>query len=382
MVKKKYANDIKKELNQRLINKANNEGLKECKYSIFSIIDIDISGLEDVKNPSIVFTFDIIEDFELPAYSNISLKSKSSEVTNDEISQMIEQILSQRAEFKPVKKVVEKGDYVKCSYTGKIENKLISELVPDKVIYGTQKSTWEEAGAENTPGVKSVVEGLIGMEEGQNKDVLMEFPSDFEVKELAGKIANYEIQVEEVREKILPKLDQAFFDSIQVKNEAEFRTQIDEMISKRKQNEVYNLEQKQVVEYLNESVKIELPISGLKQEEDLLLEDLRNKNRSAGGSKGTDIINELDEDMKKMAASRLKSKIILNKIAHKEKLKVDNDDLSRAVLYQSSITGKKPEKLVKEIQKDRNRIDQMKQDLLISKSLKLILDSANRSIEK
>ena len=86
--------------------------------------------------------------------------------------------------------------------------------------------------------------------------------------------------------------------------------------------------------------------------------------------------------MKKMAASRLKSRIILNKIAHKEKLKVDNDDLSRAVLYQSSITGKKPEKLVKEIQKDRNRIDQMKQDLLISKSLKLILDSANRSIEK
>ena len=64
---------------------------------------------------------------------------------------MIGYILGQRAEFKPVDKVIEEGNYVQCAYTGKIGDTLIEEIAPNEAMYGAQKSTWEEAGAENAP---------------------------------------------------------------------------------------------------------------------------------------------------------------------------------------------------------------------------------------
>ena len=132
-----------------------------------------------------------------------------------------------------VEKAAEKGDYVRCSYEGTIEGQAIAELAPDAPMYGKQSKTWEEAGSEDAPGVRAVIDGLVGMSAGE-EEVEMEFSSDFQVAALAGHSAKYSLEVEEVREKILPELDEAFFKSMQVKDEAELRSQIAQNISQQK----------------------------------------------------------------------------------------------------------------------------------------------------
>jgi trigger factor len=161
------------------LQKAHEEGLGDFEFRIYSIVEVETGEIIADEKVTINFSVDIIPKFELPEYEGVKVKSAPTEADDKEIDQMIGYILGQRAEFKPVDKVIEKGNYVQCSYTGKIGDTLIEEIAPNEAMYGTQKSTWEEAGAENAPGVPAIVEGLIGMQKDETKEVEMDFPADF-----------------------------------------------------------------------------------------------------------------------------------------------------------------------------------------------------------
>lgn len=384
MVRSRYAKEIKKELKQCLVQKSHQEGLSQVDFKIYRILEIETGSIEASAEATLQFTVDIIPQFDLPEYSGIPVTSSSKIAGDEEVDQMINHILGQRAEFKPVEKIIEKGDYVRCGYTGKIGSELIETIVPEEKLYGTQKSTWEEAGAEHTPGVSAVVEGLIGMEKGGTKEVSMDFPKDFKVEALAGKSATYEISVEEVREKILPEMDEAFFQSMQVKDEAEFKAQIRQTIEQRKANEVANANRQQLIDHLIEFVKIPLPESGLDSEREAILKDFMQKNLQAGVEREDFEKNKeaLHASATQMAESRLKSLIILDLIADKESISVENDDLSRAIVQQASMRGQKPEAFVKELQKDRSQIDLLRRDIRIGKTLNFLLEKADISEEE
>ena len=384
MVQKQYAKEISRELNQRLVQKAHEDGLGKSEQRIYGIVDIESGEIVSGKKATINFSVDIIPKFDLPEYEGVKVKSAPTEANDKEIDQMIGYILGQRAEFKPVEKVIEKGNYVQCSYTGKIGDTLIEEIAPNEAMYGTQKSTWEEAGAENAPGVLAIVEGLIGMQKDETKEVEMDFPKDFKIEALAGKKAIYEIKVTDIREKILPEMDEAFFQSMQVKDEEAFREQIKGTIEQRKENEIANGNRQQIVDHLIEFVTVPLPESGIDSERESILKDFMQKNMQQGVSAEDFEKNKeaLHESATKMAESRLKSFIILDMIADKESIKVDNDDLNRAIIQQASMTGQKPEAFVKELKKDRSKIDAMQRDIKIGKTLNFLMEKADITVEE
>ena len=384
MVRSRYAKEIEKELKQRLVQKAHQDGVGKSEYKIFSLVEVDEGTIEDAKEATISFTVDVVPSFELPEYQGLKVQSSEPSADAKEVDQMISQILGQRAEFKPVEKVIEKGDYVRCGYTGKVGDTLIAELAPEHTMYGTQASTWEEAGAEGTPGVSAVVEGLVGMEVGQTKEVEMKFPSDFQVEALADKTASYEIKVEEVREKILPEMDDAFFESLSVKDEAELKEQIKTTIEQRKAGEIANADRQQIVDHLIKDLDIPLPESGLESERNGILKDFMQKNMQAGVTADDFEKNKdaLHESASKMAESRLKSRIVLDQIAEKEKITVENDDISRAIMHQATMSGQKPEALVKELRSNREQIDNMRDEIKIGKTLNFLLEKADRTIEE
>ena len=384
MVRKQYANEINKELKQRLAQKAHEEGLGDSEFRIYSIVEVETGEIITDEKVTISFSIDIIPKFELPEYVGVKVKSASTEADDKEIDQMIGYILGQRAEFKPVDKVIEKGNYVQCAYTGKIGDALIEEIEPNEAMYGTQKSTWEEAGAENAPGVPAIVEGLIGMQKDEIKEVEMDFPADFKVEALAGKKASYEIKVIDIREKILPEMDEAFFESMQVKDEEAFRDQIKGTIEQRKENEISNGNRQQIVDHLIQFVTVPLPESGIHSERESILKDFMQKNMQQGVSAEDFEKNKeaLHASASQMAESRLKSFIVLDMIAEKESIKVENDDLNNAIMQHASMTGQKPEAFVKELKKDRSKIDAMQRDIKIGKTLNFLMDKAEITIEE
>ena len=221
IVLKRFSKELESELAKRVITRAYNEGVTKADFELFNVVDVNQVEVAPDKDANVSFTVDVLQDFDLPNYEGLKVVSKSTKPSAEEVDVVIKQILSQRAEFKTVEKAVETGDYAKCSYEGKIGDEKIADIIPDKPIWGTQKNTWEEAGTNHPYGVPAIIEGLVGMAVGDKKNVTMNFADDFEIEALAGKEATYSLEVEEVREKILPEMDEAFFKSMQLKDESE-----------------------------------------------------------------------------------------------------------------------------------------------------------------
>ncbi|ADE53750.1 trigger factor [Coraliomargarita akajimensis] len=380
MVRTRFSKDIASDLKNRIISQAHQEGVNGSDLNIYGIVDLEEGEITASSDAQIIFTVDIVPEFEVPSYEGLKVQTPSTDATEEEIENMYKQILSQRAEYNVVEKAAEKGDYVKCGYEGKIGDELVAELAPEAAMYGTQKVTWEEAGAENAPGVQAIVDGIVGMKAGDEKEVTMDFPEDFRVEALAGKSAVYSVKVEEVREKVMPELTEDFFKSLQVKDEEELRTQITESIANQKQQQNFQAERQQITDQLNAAVELALPESGLKSETDAILRDFMQRNMQQGATQ-EDFEKQKDslhEGASEAAVSRLKSRFILGKIAEKEKIKVENEDFSQIIMNQAMQTGQKPEKIVKELQKDQGRINQMRVDILLGKTMDLLVEKAER----
>ena len=380
MIRMRYAKELKSELSQRVVAKAHQDGVAKSDFEIYGIVDLDEGAIAAGSDATIKFTVDVLQAFDIPAYEGLKVTNEPTDASAEEVDKMMEQILSQRAEFNVAEKAAEKGDYVRCGYEGKIGDELVADLVPDAPMFGTQATTWEEAGAEGTPGVQAIVDGIIGMKAGDEKEVTMEFPKDFKPEALAGKSAVYSIKAEEVREKVMPEMDDAFFESMQVKDEAELRERISENIENQKKQQNANTERQQITEHLLGSVEFAVPESGIESETEAVLRDFMQRNMQQGASEADFEANkdQLHEGATKAAHDRLKSRLILSKIAEKEKVQAENDDFSRMIMMEAQQSGQKPEKIVKEIQKDQNRINRMRSEILLGKTMDLILDKAER----
>ena len=380
MVRSRFAKDIKQELKQRVVSQAHQDGVAVADFEVFNIVDMDDGEIVSGQEATITFTVDVVPDFELPAYEGLKVNEASSEASEEEVTKTLDQLLGQRAEFNVADKAAEKGDYVQCGYEGKIGKELVADLVPDATMYGSQETTWEEAGSEDAPGVRAIIDGLVGMKAGDTKEVTMEYPEDFKPEVLAGKTAVYSLEAKEVREKVMPEMDEAFFTSLQVKDKAELLERLAENITNQKKQQNANAERQQITEGLLNSVDFPVPQSGIDSETDSVLRDFMQRNMQQGVSK--DDLEKHKESLhdgaSKAAHDRIKSRLILTKIAEKEKIQVENEDFSRMIMMEAQQSGQNPEKLVKELRKDQNRINNMRREIILGKTMDLLLEKAER----
>ncbi len=380
MVRQRYAKELREELAKAVVGKAHEEGVEGSDLAVYGIVEVEQGEIASGAPAAVSFTVDVIPDFELPDYTGLEVTNASTEVSEAEIDAIIERIRGQRADYRTVERAAEAGDYVRCSYEGSLDGQPVAELVPDAPILGTQKVTWEEAGTTDGPGVKAVVEGLVGMKAGEEKEVTMEFPADFTPAALAGKTVVYAVKTEEVREKILPEMDEAFFESLQVDNEEALRERIRDDIRGRKERENADGERRQITEKLLQAVELPLPESGLRDETDAMLRDFMQRNLEQGITMEQleEHKDRLHEGASRAAHDRLKSRIILGRIAEKEKIGVENQDLSQAILHEAMNTRQKPEKLVKEYKKDRSRLVRLQREVLLGKTMDFLVGKAER----
>ncbi len=379
MIKMRFAKKIAEELKQRVVVKANEQAIEKGDLELYSMIDMQVGDVKEDAPAEVVFTVDVVPAYTLPDYQSLKVEAIDSSVNDEEVQTALDRIRSQRAEFNPVERAAAKGDYVRCSYEGSLDGKPVAEIAPDAPIYGTQKSTWEEAGAdESSPAVRAIAEGLVGMSKDEEKTVEQTFPQDFTPNELAGKTVSYSIKVEEVRERVLPEIDEAFLKSVQADSEEDLRKRLKQDLEQRKAYEGRSKQKQELVESLRGMVEFPLPESALEHETQNLLENFMRRNMQQGASMEDFEAHKetLYEGAAKSAQASLKDRFILLKIADAESISVSNEDLSQAVYQEAMMQRVKPEKFVAELKKDRSRIRELQRNVLLGKTVDWLLDKA------
>jgi len=377
VVEKRFAKEIENEFKTKVVNKAYEEGLEQSKLQVFGLVDLKDGVIEKGLSAAVTLTVDLRPEFKLPEYKGLQTEVAPVEVTDAEVDAAIEGMRAERADFKVVERASQKGDYVKLSYEGKIGEQAVAELVPDRAIFGKAPQTWEEV--EGNEGlIPGLGKEIASLSKGDKKDVKISFPADFHVTELAGKEAVYAIEALEVREKVLPALDEAFLKGVQVESVDALKTRTLEHLKYRKEMNNLGAQRQQLTEKLSTSVDFEVPQSLIESETQSILRRFMEENLRRGVPQDAFEKNkeQLFEDARKAAARNAKVQLILARIAAEEKVELKDADYDRFIRMESMRSGERPEKLVKELGKDRTRLRAMQQQMLLDKALDFVVSQA------
>ena len=379
LVEKKFGKELKEEFKNRVIGKAYRDGLEQSKLEVLSLVDVEEGTVEAGLSAAIKITVDVRPEFVLPEYTGLETEVISAEPTDAEVDAVIESLRAERADFKVAERAAAKSDYVRFSYEGTLDGKSLTEIVGDKAIYAKAPQTWEEVEGANEGLLPGVSKQISGLKAGDKKDINVTFPADFAaVPALAGKSVVYAVEVQEVRERALPPLDEAFFKANQVETLDALKTQVKQTLGSRKDYENRNAQRRQITDVLLAKANFNAPESLVANERDNVLRQFieENMRRGVPQEEFEKSKKELHESASKAAVARVKMQLILAKIAEAEKITVEEKDFSNWLMREAMRSGQRPDKLAKDLGKDREQVRAVQQQIMFDKALDFIVSKA------
>jgi trigger factor len=382
IVAARFAPNIDARVKSALLNKAFEDAQKSAnELNLLTVVDYSTEDLADGFLCKLAF--DLRPNVELPDYKSIALTAFSEEVSGAEVEGELEQMKKQYSSYNSVDREARAGDYVKVNYEGTLEDGLpISAAAPQHKIYGKQTSTWEEAGNADVAGVQAVIQGVIGHRVGDKCEGEEVFPEGFFISQLAGKKATYSFEILDVRERVDPELNETFFKRYGVDSFEDLKAQIGTHLTKRKRSDGLLKQRDEIVHFLANSAKFELPESIIAKEVQGLVQMFINSQARNGIPvklfEGR--IGEISQTLLPTAEIRAKAALVLDKIAEVEKFETSNKDLEAMLLQDVALQRKDLGQYVRELRSDGNKLLDLRKRTLRGKVLDFLLETNSKGI--
>ena len=381
VIDKRFRKEIQDELTKKLVSKSYHEAVEQEHLRVASLTNIEDIQFGEDKSMRFRATVVIAPEFELPDYKKIPVQLPDTKVSDAEIEEALERLREQSADFVDVPgRGLQMGGFAVLDFEGSMDSKPISEIAPQasKNLQGGKKF-WLHLAADNF--LPKFCEQLVGQKPGETRLAIVEFPADFPVKELAGKKADYAVTVREVKEKVLPPIDDALAAKLAPgKTLVDLRQLLELDIEHAKEHDVERAKESQIMKYLHERIQFELPPALLQNETRRALAELVQRNRERGVT--DEMLKEKERELidgaAGVAAHRLKTNFILHRIVERENIEVAKEDVDLRIRQEAARYDISPEKMRKELQQ-KDALDDLAEQILLGKTLDFL--KANVSIE-
>ena len=308
LLEKRFKKQMSQEALKTLVPKYFEKALKQENMELVG--KPQFTDLEVDKKKPLVFSavFELKPDFELPGYKSFQLEKRAIEITPQDISVCRKFHLDWAATYQTADEPVAEEDQVVLDYVADPEN----EHVPPR------RNFHYTLGSEGLD--PEVDEALIGMKTGEEKTIVIQFTEDHAVKELQGTSGTMKLKIIEVKKKIMPELNEAFFSRFNdVETEEDFENFIRNGITEVKALQNRQEYRKSVKHQLAEKLDFELPEQILKEKINYWMEQATESDTD---ELKTDA--ERRSDVEKKAKEELRLSFYLQKILQQEKIEVDN----------------------------------------------------------
>jgi len=375
MVLKRYEKEIADEAKRKLMGDNYRNALKEHKIEVVGYPDIEEIQFGKEQAMQFAATIETSPEFTPPNYRGLDAKREKRGVSEEDIDKALQLLADRVSNFNNVEREVKEGDYVVVDYTGSSEGKPLSEIAPAAKGLTEQKGFWVEVKPDSfIPGFALQ---LVGAKAGDKRNVNVDFPADFVTPELAGKKGTYEVEVVEVKEKVVPALDDAFAKNYGAENFQALR----EGVRRDLQNELNTKQTRsvrgQLVKNLLDQVQVELPESLVTQETRNIVYQIVQENQQRGVTKEV-IDSQKDEIFKasqNSARERVKASFVFQKIATQEGIRVQPEEVNARIYALSQQYQMTPDKFAKELEK-RDGISEIWSQLLNEKVIDFLQQNA------
>jgi len=331
LIKEKFKEDIRRDVVSHLLEAGLSEALQKTKLSPVSRPQVQVNEIGDGKPFAFSAEFEVEPEINLKGYKGISLKKQVTEPTNEEVDGTFKNLRERMATLEPLTaEKPEKGNFAVVEVGFYLKDN------PDKKE--ELRTYTVELGAERV--LPNVEKALMSMKAGESREVEEVFPQEYGDKELSGKTAMFTVKLLELKNRVLPELNDAFASQLKEGATVESLTaEVRENIKQSKEEEAKRAQRQEIVDHLIAEHKFEVPQT-LVQEQTVALMDWMQDDFKRRGIKMPQPKPEELQSIKQRAENMVKSTLILKEIAIKENIQLDRNRLEARINEIATQLGK------------------------------------------
>jgi trigger factor len=335
--------------------------------------DLQVGPLDESQEYAFTLKVQTMPTPTLGEYKGLEVPKREVEVTDDQVSAQLAMLQERLASLQPVEdRAVQTGDFVLMDLAGSRDG---------EPIEGAQgKDQMYEVGRGNLiPGFE---EELVGLEAGAEKSFDITFPEDYHAEELAGQPASFTVAVKEVKEKVVPDLDDAFAaDVSEFETMDELRNDVRERLQAAAEAGTEREFRAAAVEKAVEHATLAVPSTMIDREAHRLYHQLEERVGEQGLTMEVYLgvlqksEEDIEEEMRPQAEFIIKRQLVLEAIAQAEALEVTDDDITEVVKHDAEALGRDYLQLLADLEKSGRR-EALRDEMLVAKAADFVSDAS------
>ncbi|WP_026521592.1 trigger factor [Butyrivibrio sp. VCB2001] len=360
-----------------LIEEEYPKAVEECGEDVVSSPKIDVEELEAGKD--FVFTAEVAlkPPVKLGKYKGIEVEKMDLDVTDDEVDAEIDKQRNMNARSIDVTdRAVKDGDTVSLDFEGFV----------DSVAFDGGKGTDYPLTIGSGAFIPGFEEQLVGFEIGQEGDVNVKFPEDYQAENLAGKDATFKCKVNSIRAKELPELNDEFASDAGFDTVAEYKEDVKKKLEEKKAADEKAKREDAVVRAVIEDSEMELPEAMIETQQRQMVNEFAQRLQMQGMNMDQYLqytggsVDQMLAQVKPQAIERIKSRLVLEAVAEAEKIEVSDADVDAEIESMAHQYRMEVEKL-KEMMSDAEK-KQLKSDLAVQKAADFLVENVKEGAKK
>ncbi|MBE9066185.1 trigger factor [Leptolyngbya cf. ectocarpi LEGE 11479] len=322
------------ELVQTVIDKAIAQEEIEAlgNYQLRSGFETLIEEFEPGKSLTISASVDVPPQAELQQYKDLSVQSEEVVYNSERITETLESYQQNLASLVPIEdRAAQEGDVAVVDFVGKT----VEEGKPPEEFEGGSASEFQVEIKEGR-FIPGFVEGIVGMELGQTKDVEVSFPEEYPQEDLAGKPAVFAITLNDLKERELPDLDDDLAQEVsEFETLEELKQSLEERFKKEAEDATKANTEKALLDELVTHLQVEIPKTLLQREVDHIVTQtvmqLSNQGIDINKFLTKELVGNMRENAKPEATERLRRTLALGEVAKQESISVEEDAIAARI---------------------------------------------------
>ncbi len=366
-----YQGQVEAEVGEQLVQESYFDAIE--KEKVDPVVHPEISEPKFCEDGTFVYvaTIDIRPEFELKDYKGIEIEKAPDEISDAAVDIEIEELRRDMAPLKSVKgRAVEVGDVIVVDFEGFHNGKAMKEVKNDNysVDVGSGKLSPE------------FEEKLVGMKEGDEASHEVDFPAHHNNPVLAGKKVEFRVKVKDVKERVLPEINDEFAKDVDESYASvdDLKNDIRARLQKQKDSQAEGEITDKLMHKLLETHEFEVPERLVRFEVEEMVKTTEKSLEQQGMNLESAGVNrdELAAQSKETAEKRVRGDFILKKIAETEEIKVNDEDMERA-FKRIGDQYNMPVAKVKEFFGNRDDLLPFMNEILNEKILAFLRENAN-----
>ncbi|MBE6419647.1 MAG: trigger factor [Akkermansiaceae bacterium] len=331
VIVKRYASDIKDELDARLRSDIQDKCLEENpELKVLDFGDIQ-SGVQEDGSYTLTSKLTVVPEFELPEYMGIEVSVPSTEVSEAEVDETLAKYAETSARHEVTERASAQGDVVVIDFKTTVEGKPTAEYCGKPVGFMEGREDYWVT-LEEDRFMPELAAGLVGVSAGESKDITASLKADFPISDLAGKEVVFHCTVKEVREKLVPEVNEELFaTALPGKTMAEIRDMVRENLKGNKERSNDEAKADQISEKLADQLTFALPTELVERENENTVQRKIYAALQSGNYEATKNTDALREEAMKETERNLRVYFALQEIAHREHVVATDQEMLEAI---------------------------------------------------